>query len=41
MVTTDTLRGEKRADVLRLAERHGARNIRANTDHPARRYNEI
>jgi len=28
MVTLETLRDEKRADVLRLAERHGARNIR-------------
>jgi predicted nucleotidyltransferase len=28
MVTLDTLRHEKRAEILRLAETHGARNIR-------------
>ena len=28
MVTLETLRSEKRDQVLRLAERHGARNIR-------------
>ena len=28
MVTLDTLRGEKRAEILRVAEVHGARNIR-------------
>ena len=28
MVTLDTLRGEKRAEILRVAEIHGARNIR-------------
>jgi hypothetical protein len=28
MVTMETLRDEKRADVLRLAARHGAHNIR-------------
>lgn len=28
MVTLDTLRVEKRAEILRLAESHGARNIR-------------
>lgn len=28
MVTLNTLRNEKRAEILRLAETHGARNIR-------------
>ena len=28
MVTLNTLRGEKRAEILRVAEVHGARNIR-------------
>lgn len=28
MITLDTLRGEKRAEILRLAELHGARNVR-------------
>jgi len=28
MVTLDTLRSEKREEILRLAERHGARNVR-------------
>ncbi|HYW47618.1 MAG TPA: nucleotidyltransferase family protein [Bryobacteraceae bacterium] len=28
MVTLETLRGEKRAEILRVAEAHGARNIR-------------
>jgi predicted nucleotidyltransferase len=28
MVTLDTLRHEKRAEILRLAERHGCRNVR-------------
>lgn len=28
MVTLDTLRREKRAEILRLAETHGARNVR-------------
>jgi hypothetical protein len=28
MMTLDTLRGEKRAEILRVAEVHGARNIR-------------
>jgi predicted nucleotidyltransferase len=28
MVTLDTLRGEKREEILRLAEVHGARNVR-------------
>ncbi len=28
MVTLDTLRRENRADILRLAETHGARNVR-------------
>ena len=28
MVTLDTLQGEKRAEILRLGEKHGARNIR-------------
>ena len=28
MVTLDTLRREKRAEILRVAEAHGARNIR-------------
>ena len=28
MVTLETLRQEKRADILRLAETHGARNVR-------------
>ncbi len=28
MVTLDTLRREKRSDILRLAETHGARNVR-------------
>ena len=28
MVTLETLRGEKRAEILRVAEAHGARNVR-------------
>jgi hypothetical protein len=28
MVTLDTLRSEKREEILRLAQRHGARNVR-------------
>jgi len=28
MVTLETLRREKRAEILRLAERHGCRNVR-------------
>jgi len=28
MITLETLRNEKKADILHLAERHGARNIR-------------
>ena len=28
MMTLDTLRGEKRAEILRVAEAHGARNVR-------------
>ncbi len=27
-MTLDTLRGEKRAEILRVAEAHGARNVR-------------
>jgi hypothetical protein len=28
MITLETLRGEKRAEILRLAEQHGCRNVR-------------